>query len=58
MLLRTDNKGRNACHLAAYSGKQDVMHKIWDWAEEKLTTEVIKMKCYYAQTMKEGPPGI
>jgi ankyrin repeat protein len=42
MLLRKDNKGRTACHLATYRGKQDVMQKILDWAEEKLTTEVIR----------------
>jgi endo-1,4-beta-D-glucanase Y len=42
MLLRTDNKGRTAWHLAAYIGKQDVMQKIWDWAKEKLTTEEIR----------------
>jgi ankyrin repeat protein len=39
MLLRANLEGRNAWHLAAYSGEQYVMQKIWDWAEEKLTTE-------------------
>jgi endo-1,4-beta-D-glucanase Y len=42
MLLRTDNEGGTAWHLAAYRGEQDVMQKIWDWAKEKLTTEEIK----------------
>jgi len=33
LLLRTDNKGRNAWHLAANGGKLDVMQKIWEWAK-------------------------
>ena len=42
MLLRTDNEGRNAWHIAAFRGKQDVMQKIWEWAKERLTTQEIK----------------
>jgi hypothetical protein len=42
MLLRTHNEERAAWHLAAYRGEEDVMQKIWEWAEEKLTTKGIK----------------
>jgi endo-1,4-beta-D-glucanase Y len=57
LLLGTDCKGRTAWHLAASFGKLVVMQKIWEWAEEKLKTEGLNMKCYYAQTVREGPPG-
>jgi hypothetical protein len=42
MLLSTDIEGRTSWHLAACSGKQDVMQKILDCAKEKLTTEEIR----------------
>jgi len=41
MLLRTDGKGRNVWHIAAYLRKLDVMQEIWELAKERLTTEVI-----------------
>jgi hypothetical protein len=42
MLLRTENEGRTAWHLATYSGKQDVMQKILDCAKDKPITEEIR----------------
>jgi len=57
MLLRTDGEGRNAWHIAAFGGKIEVMQKIRELAKERLTTEEIKMECYYAQTVWEGTPG-
>jgi len=58
LLLRTGIKGRKAWHITAYGGELVVMQKIWEWAKERLTTEEIKMKCYYAQTMRDGTRGI
>jgi ankyrin repeat protein len=42
MLLRTDNDGRTAWHLAAYRGQQDIIQVILELAKEKLTTEEIR----------------
>jgi hypothetical protein len=39
-------------------GNIEVMEKIWEWAKEKLKTQEIKKNCYYAQTLREGTPGI
>jgi len=33
-----------AWHWAVFSGDLDILHKIWEWAEEKLTTEEINIK--------------
>jgi len=57
LLLRTDRERMNAWHNAAYSGKIKAMKKIWDMAKKRLTTKEIKMKYYYAQTMREGTSG-
>jgi hypothetical protein len=57
ILLRTDGEGRNAWHIAACKSKLYVIQKIWELAKERLTTEEIKMKCYYAQIVREGTPG-
>ena len=57
MLLRTEDMGRTAWHLAAAFNNVDVMQKIWELAKEKLTTEEIKKKYYYLQTMRERLPG-
>ena len=42
MLLRTDVKGWNAWHIAAYWGKLDLMKGLWELAKERLPTEEIK----------------
>jgi len=42
MLLHTHGEGRNAWHIAAFGGEVDVMQKIWELAEERLTTEEIQ----------------
>ena len=45
MLLGTDCEGKTAWHLAAEKGNvlsELVLHRIWKWVEEKLTTEEIK----------------
>jgi len=39
MLLRTDNKGRNAWYIAANGGKLHVMKKLGVWAKEILAAE-------------------
>ena len=41
MLLGTDCEGRTVCHVAAEEGKPEILHKVWEWAKEKLTTEEI-----------------
>ena len=46
MLLGTDNRGMTAWHLAAKMGNYKILHKMWEWAEKKLTTEEIKNKFY------------
>ena len=55
MLLRTGHEGRIPWHIAAFRGKINIMQKIWEWVKERLTTE--EMKCYYAQTLREGTLG-
>jgi len=42
MLLRTDLEGLTVWVRAVYYFNQNVLQKIWEWAEEKLTTEEIK----------------
>jgi ankyrin repeat protein len=42
-----------AWHWAACNGKLDVLLKVWNWAEEKLTTEELNNKLLLA-TDKEG----
>jgi ankyrin repeat protein len=37
--LVTDNEGWTAWHKATYGGNLDVLQKLWNWAEGKLTTE-------------------
>jgi hypothetical protein len=44
-------------HLAAMGGRIERLQKLWEWANEKLTTEEIKINCYKAQTMRECPSG-
>jgi ankyrin repeat protein len=44
LLLGTDNGLRTAWHWAAESGNLETLHKIRNWAEEKLTTEQINNK--------------
>ena len=42
MLLCKDDGETTAWHFAAHWGELDLMQKIWELAEEKLTTEEIK----------------
>jgi len=44
LLLGTDSKGNTAWHLAAKRGDLEKLKKVWEWAEEKLTTEEINNK--------------
>jgi len=44
LLLGTDSEGRTAWQLATEEGNLDIFKKVWEWAEEKLTTEEIKNK--------------
>jgi len=46
LLLDTDSMGRTAWYLAEENGNVQVLHKLWDWAEKKLTTEEIKIKFF------------
>ena len=57
MLLDTDNMGRTAWHLAVREGNIQLLHKIWETAEEYLTAWKINNKFLLAQTIREGPPG-
>jgi len=41
MVLRTDVEGWNDWHIEAFEGEMDAMPKIWEFAKERLTTEVI-----------------
>ena len=40
MLLGTDNEGWTAWHVAAIKGNLRIL-RVWEWANEKLTTEEI-----------------
>jgi ankyrin repeat protein len=53
LLIGTDNEGRTDLHEAAYEGKLDILLQVWEWAEEKLTTEEINNKLLLA-TDNEG----
>jgi len=44
MLFVTDSNGRTAWHLAAENGNVQVLHKLWEWVEKKLTREEINNK--------------
>ena len=39
LLLGTDSEGKTAWHLAAEWGNLDTLQKVWEYAEEKLTTQ-------------------
>jgi len=41
ILLGTDCEGMSAWHWAAKNGNLEVLTNVWEWAEEKLTTEEI-----------------
>jgi len=53
LLLTTENAGMTACHRAACNGKLDILLQVWEWAEEKLTTEQKNNKLLLA-TDNEG----
>ena len=44
MLFGTDSEGKTAWHLAAEKGNLEILHEMWECAEEKLTTEEISNK--------------
>jgi len=46
LLLGTDERGWTAWHLAAENGNLELLHKLWEWAQEKLTTEEIKKNSF------------
>jgi len=37
--LATENEGMTGWHWATCEGNLDILHKIWNWGEEKITTE-------------------
>ena len=53
MLLRTDIRGKNAWHNAAFGGKLDVIKNILEWAKERLTTKEMKNEMLF----RTGTPG-
>jgi len=52
MLLSTDNEGQTVWQLAACGGKLEVMQKIWEWDQEKLTTQEINNTFLMARDYK------
>jgi len=44
LLLGTDNEGTTAWQKAATYCRLELLHKIWECAEEKQTTEEVKSK--------------
>jgi endo-1,4-beta-D-glucanase Y len=44
LLLGAHNEGRTVWHVAAKCGNLKIFPKIWEWANEKLTTEDINNK--------------
>ena len=53
LLLGNEKRRETAWYLAAESGNIEVIKKIWEWAQEKLTTEEIKNKLLLC-TNREG----
>ena len=53
MLLRRDHEGMNAWKIAAFEVELHEMKNRWGMAKERLTTEEIKKKCYFVETMRE-----
>ena len=54
LLLSTDNEGRTVFHMAAEYGGLDILAKIREWANEKLTTEGINNNILLLSTDNEG----
>jgi ankyrin repeat protein len=48
LLLATDSKGNTVLHTAAFQGRLDIFNKVWDLAEDNLTTEEMKNKLLLA----------
>jgi len=44
--LASENKGKTACHVAAYWGKFELLQKIWQWATDNLTAEELNIIYY------------
>jgi len=49
LLLAQDKEGQTAWHLAACWGNIQVLEKLWDWAVNKLATNVLKDKLLLAK---------
>jgi hypothetical protein len=57
LLLATDNMGKTAWHVAAENGQLDLLHIIWEWAKENLTTDEMNNKLLLATENRERQPG-
>jgi len=51
--LAIDKKGRTVWHVAAEWGKLETLQIVWEWANEELTAEKLKINLLLA-TDKEG----
>jgi len=58
MLLRTDNEGSNAWHIAAYGGKLVEMLKILLLAKGRLTAQEINNEILLSTDKRGKTPGI
>jgi len=54
LLLAQDKEGQTAWHLAAFCGNIKVLEKLWDWAVNKLATNVLKDKLLLAKDCNEN----
>jgi ankyrin repeat protein len=53
LLLTTNNEGRTVFDIAADQGRLEILQKVWEWANEKLTTEEINKKLLLATDNEE-----
>jgi ankyrin repeat protein len=52
MFLNKDEKESTAWHIAAYIGKIELLHKLWEWVKYVLTPEDLK-NMFLAKDEKE-----
>jgi len=49
LLLATDDEVRTVFHMAVKCGGLELLQKLWEWANWKLTTGEIKCKVLFAR---------
>jgi hypothetical protein len=42
--------------MATAEGEIDALQKIWNWAIDIITTEEVKINCYFPETITEVQP--